>query len=224
MRLLIPNLGFEIALCENWAYMIIMEDQRAFSGAVFDIWNQASGEIGECRIFENEHLLKFTDECVCIFNPFDIKMNEKKLVTRLYKELKWVSFNELQGETTALYSNIYSYLDQIVAHSPYDVAYDLNEDPTILFKMFNFHFNQISDNFLEALIDYIRVCHRISDIKAVLFVNLKSYFTDEDLLQLYEFLFYEKVICIDLESHQENMLSCEKGWIIDKDCCIIDLN
>ena len=46
----------------------------------------------------------------------------------------------------------------------------------------------------------------------------------EELKYLYEFAVYEKINIIVIESIQSEALIGEKGWILDKDLCIIELN
>lgn len=41
---------------------------------------------------------------------------------------------------------------------------------------------------------------------------------------IYEALAYEKIFMIDFENQQKPLEINEKGWIIDRDCCIIEMN
>ena len=65
-----------------------------------------------------------------------------------------------------------------------------------------------------------QICH----IRSFVCVNLKSFFSKEELKYLYEFAVYEKINIIVIESIQSEALIGEKGWILDKDLCIIELN
>ena len=55
------------------------------------------------------------------------------------------------------------------------------------------------------------------------FVGLKQYLPISELERLYEYVFYEKINLIIIESIYTPLINGEKGWIIDKDLCIIDL-
>ena len=57
-----------------------------------------------------------------------------------------------------------------------------------------------------------------------LFVNIKSYLTDDELKRLYDMANYQKITLILLESRESVERGREIRYIIDKDNCFIDCN
>lgn len=60
-------------------------------------------------------------------------------------------------------------------------------------------------------------------MKNIVFIGLKQYLTTDELKQLYEFVYYEKINLIIIESFHSPHIHGEKCWLLDKDLCIIDL-
>ena len=77
---------------------------------------------------------------------------------------------------------------------------------------------------LEALLDYLRALSCICNIHVVFILNVKQFLTLEEVRQLYESCFYEKIYLINLEGQKNYNLEQEKCVIIDKDLCIIDMS
>lgn len=77
---------------------------------------------------------------------------------------------------------------------------------------------------LEALLDYLRALSCICNIRVAFILNVKQFLTLEEVRQLYEFCFYEKMYLINLEGQKNYNLEQEKCVIIDKDLCIIDMS
>ena len=71
------------------------------------------------------------------------------------------------------------------------------------------------------IINYIHLAHRVLNTSLFIFINLKSYFSNEDLELLYQTLLYEKVTILLIERYESTKLSFEKHLIIDNDACVI---
>ncbi len=63
--------------------------------------------------------------------------------------------------------------------------------------------------------------HTICNINIVLVLNLKQFYTPEQVQQIYEFCFYEKIFLINVEGIKSYLTKEEKCAIIDKDLCLI---
>lgn len=106
---------------------------------------------------------------------------------------------------------------------PYALDYNANLDVSGLFKLYTVEVQSQGETLLQRMTEYLRVMSKIGGIDNYIFVGLKQYLTVEELENLYEFVFYEKLNLILVEAVQSPAISGEKGWIIDSDLCIIDL-
>lgn len=220
MRLIISEAGFDDEL-KDGVNVITIENRHAYTGVLSDLWKQFNGSDGEINLMIEDKRLKISTQTEFIFNPLDNDVNSKKILTKLYTELDLVSNDELYPELSELRSNIVNFLDQLIEKIPYDLTYDELFDLSALLKCVDLKVNQIDSSLPEKICDYIRIMHRLAGINVFIAANLKAYFTDLELSELYEFIEYENVILLIIEPlHTEKRMS-EKSWIIDKDRCII---
>lgn len=224
MRLCIPNLGFDIELVENIPTVIIIESESTFSSVMSDIWNQNNGDIGTIRISDKDKSIKFSDSCACVFNPFAININEKKILNKLYKELTEEVNESLQLETTEFFSKTITYLDKIIELSPYGLTYNAETGINSILKCYDFKIEESYDSLSEKIIEYAKAFHRICGVNILITMNIKSFISSHEMKLIYEALTYEKIFMIDFENQQKPLEINEKGWIIDRDCCIIEMN
>lgn len=224
MRLVIPSLGFDFKLREGMVAVISLEDPIEYRKITSDLWRQYNGDWGEVNIVDDSGILKFNDQVEVVMNPYALDSNNKKLITKLYKELSLDARESLSQETSNLYSQILEYLDLVTSLSHYDLTYDINSDITSLFKCFNLRVNVMNENLLEQLMDYIRIMNRLAGVSIFIFPNLKYYFSIEEIKQIYEFTAYERIRLIIVENLKSSPIDTEQGWIIDFDKCIINLN
>ena len=106
---------------------------------------------------------------------------------------------------------------------PFALKYDVIFDVIGLSKLYHVEIDCGGGSLLERIMDYLRVMAKICSVTSYVFVGLKQYLSEEDLNQLYKFVFYEKIHLLIIETSQMPLLTVEKGWILDKDLCIIDL-
>ena len=99
---------------------------------------------------------------------------------------------------------------------------ELDVDIAGLLKLYGVKIESDGVDVLETLIDYLRAISSICNIHVVWMLNLKQFLTEEQVDQLYEFCFYEKIYLINLEGQKNYALKQEKCVIIDKDLCVID--
>ena len=223
MNLIYPEYSLSIQFEENKVFVISAEHPEVYSSILRDIWNQVQGEMGGFILSENEKIKNIAKEMDCIFNPFVIDCNDKRILSKLYQELKENIDNFLIQESVELNQYIVNFLDEISKISPYALEYGLDLDIIGLLKIYGVKIESIYETLLERIIEYIKVMSQICNIKIFVFVDLKHYLLEEELKQLYEFVFYEKIVLIIIEPVYTRGIEGEKCWTIDKDLCIIEM-
>lgn len=223
MRLLISNYDIELELEENKVTVISAESPRVYRDLLENLWKQANGEDGIFIFSEGTKRKNISKEVECIFNVFSIDINSKKVISKLYSELKEQSQTVLQEETSELYANLLEYFDKLLMTVPYNLQFDISTEITSLLKIFNVAVINQNDDILEKIIEYIKALNKICSINVFVFIDLKHYLSEEELRMFYEFVFYEKIQIIIVEPVHTPKLTEEKCCIIDKDLCIINL-
>ena len=223
MRLLITDFQYEIEFPENQINVLIIENPKLFTGILRDVWNQANGGDGGLLLSENGKEVVFGKTVEVVFNPFQLDINNRKMVSALYKDLSEAAKDSMLIETAELNADYLRYFDSLIENYPYPVTYDDQIEIGELFKAFKVRFDDSSDSLAEFVLNYSRMVSRVLEIRLFVFIGVKQYFSREELSFLYQSLFYEKIFLLDIESEQKDILEEEKTVTIDKDQCIIEL-
>ena len=213
----------EIPLEENQVSVISIENPAAYTCILKEIWKQTQGDEGEVILFDGEKCKNIAKEIECIFNPFSLDCNNKRILTKLYQELKEESDSVLLEEFMTINSQIVKYLDKLIYQVSYPLKCNLELDVVNLLKLYNVEVDAEDSTLLENLVNYLRISSQILKTRIFIFVGLKQYLTQDELDKLYEFAFYEKLHLVIIEAMHSPCIRGEKGWILDKDLCIIEV-
>ena len=223
MKLVNTYYNFEVDILENYVTVMSVENHKAYSKLLGDIWHQVNGGEGSFILSDNEKIKNISKEVECIFNPFSLECNNKKVITRLYQELKNQSESILQEEAIKLNCAILEYLERLIMTVPYNLKYNCDMDVSGIMKLYGVEIDNQGEDLLERIVEYIRVISQICSVNTFVFVDIKNYLVKEELIELYKIIFYEKINIVIIEPIHTDKLEGEKSWIIDKDLCIIDL-
>ena len=222
MKLINNEFQINIELLENTINVLIIENNDLFSSLVYNLWNQCEGNEGSWILVEDTKQLVISKNVICIINPFQINLNEKRITTQLYHEVKLLSDESLLLDESKLNTQIINFLDRVSSLTPYPITYASEFNLTNILKIYNFQIDDCCESLLESIVEYIKLINRICYINIFVFIGIKQYLNNVELLYLYEFSLYEKVNLILIENHQYEILNFEKLSIIDKDLCIIN--
>lgn len=223
MKLIHSGYQLELHLHENQITVLTIENKDAYRTLISDLWNQIEGGEGEILLSDGEKIKKISKEMELIFNPFGLDCNNRKVISKLHQELKGVSDEVLMQECAEVNRNIIEYLEKVVCLVPYAVDFAVDLDVNALLKMYDVRISCLGENLLEKIVEYLRTMNRICNVRVVAFVGLKQYLTADELEQLYEFVIYEKIYLICIESIYTKRIKGENSWILDKDLCIIEI-
>lgn len=223
MKLIYTEYNLEIELYENQVIVLSVENSESYSKLLRDMWGQTQGKEGKWVLLDKEKKLKLSKELECIFNPFSLNCNDRRILTKLYLEIKQQSDIFFQEETMLLNTDINQFLDKLLLQMPYALKYSSDLELSDLLKIYKVEIEYGEETILEQIVEYLCVMKKICRVNNYVFVGLKQYLTVSELEKLYEYVFYEKINLIIIESIHIPLIDGEKGWIIDKDLCIIDL-
>ena len=223
MRIVNTFYDFEFEFNENEILVLTVENPETYSILLYDLWSQYEGGEGSFIFSDNEKEIKLSTKSECIYNPFSIDCNNKKIITKLYQELKSQSDTFIQEDTVAVRKNIIEYMDKLIATVPYGLKYNFDADIVNMIKAYDIKFDSEADTLLEKIIEYMRIISSICNINIFIFNDIKHYFSIQEINYLYEFAIYNKLYIVIIEPTESYKNSSEKRWIIDKDLCIIEV-
>lgn len=225
MRLYIDCIDRDVTFTENQVCVLSLELTDVFRNVLADLWKQSEGLNGSILLSEDDGTpVKLKDKMVCIFNPFALDVNEKRIINQLYKELS-MQVQESLPEAFADYHHQTSMLmERIAALSSFSLDYEPDVQIADLFKICHLELRSESENLLEQLLDYIQVQRSLCHKTCFVLVNIKQFFSEKEMAYLYEFSLYEKLQLIVIESLHSPKREEEKTLIVDSDRCIIELD
>ena len=207
MKLVNPRLGLEVELSENQVLNITVESPVKFSEVVYHICRQAGGEEGEFILSDIEKELSM----------------EKRILSQLYKNLSEKILEDHFEEFATVNQKVIQFMDKVTSSSEYNLTYDVDFQAAGLIKYCNVHMDSCYDSLTEKFINYLRTMKQICNVDIVFVLNLKQYFSTEDLREIYKHCFYTKMYLINLEGVKSDPIESDRYVIIDKDLCVLDL-
>ena len=223
MKLVYPDYTYQMNFEEGKANIVVIESKREFRHLLEEILMQIEGNDGRFVLSDNDEILKISTNMQCVIDPFALNLNNRKILDKIYALCKQeVLETELFLELEQLYSNIYAFMEKVLEKIDYSITYTDEIDIKLLFKLVNLRLQSDSYDFLEKIIDYIKISHTLLGNRIFVFSNLRSYLESSELELLYKQMSYEKIFLLLIESQDvESISDCETKYIIDKDCCEI---
>lgn len=221
MKIVNAKYNLSIELQENKVDELIIENESAMAEIIGNIYNQSIGCEGDFILTENNKEIKFDKNVEVIINPFAVDLNDKKIINKLVGELSGIG-NDYTSEKMELNSEIVQIIQKIIDEAQYEnISFDMEFDWINLLKLYNVRFETQYEKLLEKIIEYIRILSELCSVKLVCLVNFKSFFTTEEIKQLYEMTFYYKIQLLVIESCEKDQIDNEGIYIIDNDRCLI---
>lgn len=131
------------------------------------------------------------------FQKYIVKNSEEKNIDKIVKE----------------YSKVYDSISNIVNLIDIPITIKNDFDFESIIKSFKFEVN-FFDNLLNNLIDLLEVKLNLSKEKIYVFINLKSYLSNEDLLELYKYIFTKNINSIFIDTNKYDDLNDNVNKII----------
>lgn len=201
---------------------LLIENRELFISFIKQLYNEMLTEEGKIILQDDLKELSFKKYAELIIDPFALDPNNAKNLKKLYEKIIENSSNEEIYEKKLVFENaLKDYVEEIVFLSDYELIYD-NLDYQNIFKAVNLHIDTETKNLASMIIDYMRISSDLSGTKLFIFVNLDNFLTDEDLIELQNFISYNNIIVFCLQNQlNRKLIKNENVRIIDEDLCEI---
>jgi CRISPR-associated protein Csn2 len=225
MRLVNRDYDISVMFEENKIEVFYVENRICFTNMVRDFWLQHEGREGSWILSEVDENIAISKSAEVIINPLTVDCNDRKIIKVLYQDLVRVLQDNYLDTYTEINSALVSLLSRITDEQPYPLEINLEASIADIFKIYDLRFSTEDTDLCEMLVSYMKIWHRVAHVKFFVFVNLKSYLTEEQYEAFCQETFYEKLNILLIESRysDEKKNDFEKIKIIDEDLCIIDL-
>ncbi len=223
MKIVHPVLSKPIELLENKTAVLIIENQRLYANMIFELISQLDGNDVSFVLSRNNAMVNIAKEAELIIDPFNMDINQRKIITKLHNMLCTIATGEDNyTKTMQIISTVQQYIEDIMIAVDYPLEYAQTIDASLIFKIADVKITDNSDSLAEKIIDYITIMIDLFKVSCFIFVNIKSFVTDIELVELYQHFAYKKINVLLIENfmreerHDEEIIR-----IIDKDMCEI---
>ncbi len=224
MRLTCTEYGIDLKMQENKVNVLVIEAPDIFAGIVDILMDQIEGKSGNIIISNKDIIMKLDKVAEIIINPFVIDCNEKRIQQKLYQELTNEIQESMMEHTAQLQGSIISYLEELLQKSPYFLEFDVEDNMTGLLKLCHVGIADQVETLAGKIANYMKALKQFCAINILFLVNIKLFVTQEEIEEIYQCAFYEKINLVLLENTAREKLANETICILDKDMCIINVD
>lgn len=223
MKLVNKNWHRQLIFEENIVNTIIFENKLQFRNTILEITNQLENNIGNFIFSKDNKIVDFNKNVDVIFNVFDLELNSKKVITKILHNIQDIAVENYE-ETQKIKSQLVAYFNELLMESKYDIDFEQDIDTVALLKLANFKICYEANDLIEKFLMYIKTATELGDYKLIIVLNMRTYFTEEELEEIYKFIALNKLFVINIEhltNNNHKKLSYEQFLIFDNDYCEI---
>lgn len=222
MKLLNNEYNFSFDFDMNLINELICESPNIYNELIVALYNACNNNYSSFVLSNNSEIMDFTRNCEIIFNPFQIDINNKKNIDKLYLELSnTINEHDLYIDKNTLISSIIKYINKLSLLSDYNINFIEDIDFKNILKIANVKLESNESNLVESLYDYMNITNKLQGERIYIFINLKTFITLEQVAKLYKSVIYNKFKIVLFENFDRKTIENEKKIIIDNDGCII---
>ena len=217
IRLAHVHLETPLTISDEYVQLLIIENPTEFYKMVSDLDGQFDGQEGTFVFSLDGQIVSAGKLGAMISDLFHFDLNEKKLLTLLYKRLESVAFGEKFLQFNTLTAKTVEFLEEIAFTLPFALSYD-EPQPSDYLKASGLKLAKVYETLEEKIVCYINALIELKGCEFFVFVNLKGVLSDEKLEQIYAHCRAEQVGLLLIEDgKRRKLLSCEKAVIITED-------
>ena len=222
MKIINNNWQRQIVLEDNLIHTIVFENKKYYRENILELIRQHKGYEGSFILSNNNKEVSFDKNSYFISDLFNIDINNKKIITKIYGELLKDITDDI-AEYNKITSYIREYFETLVFNNNLDLEYNDEVEVNSLLKLGDFKIQFEESNYLEKLIKFLKVLVELCNIKVIFIVGLYRVFSVEEVKKIYKEVCLNKINIINIESEQQGIKKSdcynELVYIFDKDNC-----
>ena len=223
MKLIYSPELLEVEITSDRPTVLSIENPEIYLRIMVDLWNQYNGQEGGFHLLDHETERKISKEICFILNPILVDCNERKILTKVYDQLKEDAITYLADELAEMNRITAGFLDKLVMAEPYHLDFEPMADVTGICKLYNIRLDYPENSLVDKIVDYIRLYHQVFRCNYYVISGLKSFLNSDDLQMFYQACQSEQIGLLLLENHLQHQVPEENNIIIDFDKCLISL-
>ena len=155
-------------------------------------------------ISEDIKEIKFEKTVLTIINPFEMMVNDKKNINLLYKALIANASDGQKEKLRIIERESINCLDDILDTNDYNLEYNAELDLSRFLNMFQVQFKEVdANNYLEYLIDYIKINVNLYGYKIVISYSLIDLLSKSEINSLEKELQLINIKLVDIKTNKQ---------------------
>lgn len=217
MNMIFSFLENPIKLVKDKVNIVEVQNSNYFFRLTNLIYKYSIGEVTE-EIYFYEDVDEIKNKINVITNYYDFDFNSKKNINELIKIISKELDDSILVKLNNNYNKVYKDLSELLSKVDLNFKIEINDEFNIQEILKNFNLSIPSnDRLIDNLLLLIDIEKTFNIHKTLVFINLKDYLPEEDLIEFEKYCIYNDiyVILFDVNGHKIN--NYENKFIIDKD-------
>lgn len=198
---------------------LVIENPDFFRSLLKDIAGQLEGFSGDAVLSSDYSPIPFSQHAELIDSILSFQLGRKTLLNKAISRLESVALSEtFYARTVELLSNLECLFADLAFDLPCDVVCAKMNIGSIL-KAAGVEFCDDYENDLERLLDYMEIVRELDREKLFIFVNLRSYYPDEEICAFLDTAMRHEYRVLLVDSSDHSLLPNEIRTTVDADLC-----
>lgn len=222
MIMKINNFENDISISEEYIRVIEIEDKSLFANIIQSIYSLCNKEESNEYILltEEDRNLDFSKDVFFIVDILNIDFNERKILSKLYNNIKLsiIQNSELKEKLESNFIEMFNQLDTSLIELPFEFTYKTELKIEDLLKFYGIRLYSSEKTFIEKILYLIDLISLLNLCEVVIFCNIKSFFNDQQIQEIYKHVLHNKLKVLMIEGNlNEEILNYEKKLRIDSE-------
>lgn len=221
MKLTLPQLNTPISIHENVLTTLVVENGALFRNIIESLYFAQEENNDSVILSENNKDLPSGKYLNIISQFIPFTLNTKSLLTAATKKLtQYASSSNFSLETERITLQTNQYLRKLLLVLPFEMDYN-NISAEAIIKAGSISFSEEHLSPTDKILQYLRMQRELIGDKLNIFINIRSYFTQEEIETLWSIIKLEKYKILLIDSSSNKLLTNEARTLIDSDLCEI---
>lgn len=207
---------------ERYINIVQIADKELFKKSVYLInkYSKNIEEGNEIVLLNNDNRLEISKNILVVNDFYNIDINSNKILKSLYNDME-MQYNYEYGEDNLLINleNIFKNIGEILCFYDFELEYKRELKVSEILKAIGLKFNEYHyDNPFDNIICLFDLISNFKLYKIIVLVNLKSFFNDEEIVEIYKSALQRNIKLLVIEYGEENyLLGYENKLYIDNE-------
>jgi len=198
---------------------LVIENPLFFREFLQDINQQFRGHTGKTVLSDHYEPIGFSGNSELIDSFLSFEINRKTLLTKLLSRMESIAMDETHYLRTAeLTGSMEQYIQELSLDLPCDIFCGKMSFGSIIHAV-GIGIPDDYSNDLERMLDYMELSRELERDKLFIFVNLRSYYADEEIQSFLDSIISHEFRVFLVDSVSRERLPNELRITIDDDLC-----